>query len=362
MTVEIIEKEHKEAYQRKYEMEEFIKNFKEMPDRLLKYCEILLERENASPYSYQNTMSFRRLAIELTTYCNLNCIWCYRHDPNYKHILNQELSFKKLKGIISKTKGKFRMVHLGGLGEPLLYSNLYKAIDLSKKIANQIKITTNGTLITKEKIDEMTKRGLTHIEISIDAFDSEENYKLRGSDLNKLVESVRYINDKGFLHIQINSVVANINYDSLKNVVELFKECKNLHVLHFIPLFTTEQLRSSGIKRISDEDFKALLNKIQNDIEGYNLRWKLIPSPYGVKMDPVIEMKKRINICFTCFEDPYISVKGELLPCGRQKIYGGVDAANGFEKAWNHPKLLEYRKNMLIGHYPALCSKLCYLK
>ncbi len=104
------------------------------------------------------------------------------------------------------------------------------------------------------------------------------------------------------------------------------------------------------------------LYKIKADLEKYNLDWKMSPPPEGAVMDPIIEMKKRKNICFTCFEDPYLSVNCELLPCGRQKIYGGVDATVGFEKAWNHTKLLEFRKNMLEGKYPPLCSQLCYLK
>ena len=53
---------------------------------------------------------------------------------------------------------------------------------------------------------------------------------------------------------------------------------------------------------------------------------------------------------------------GELIPCVRLKPYGGEDATKGFEKVWNHPKILEVRKNMLEGRYPPLCGKICYLK
>ncbi len=62
---------------RKKEMQAYIENFKDMPDRLLKYNEILLEGEDACPECYQDTMSYRRLAVALTTRCNLSCQWCY---------------------------------------------------------------------------------------------------------------------------------------------------------------------------------------------------------------------------------------------------------------------------------------------
>jgi len=347
----------------KKEMEEFMAHFDDMPDRLMKYIEILLRRENASPYSYQDTMSFRRLAIELTTRCNINCIWCYRRDPAYKHILNKDMPFEKLMKIVENTKGKFRMVHLGGLGEPLLYPKIIDAVQLVKNLSDKVKITTNGTLLTEEIVDKLVDAGLTHIEISIDAFNKYKNIEFRGANLNKILEIVKYISDQNRFHLQINSVVSNINYEYLFNAVEFLKECENIKVLHLIPLFETKQCHEHGIKRISEDEFQRLLKKLYEDIQKYGLKWKLEPPVHGgIKADPIIEMKRRLNICFTCFEDPYISVEGELLPCGRLKVYGGVDATIGFEKAWNHPKLLKFRENMLKGKIHKLCKQLCYLK
>lgn len=354
-------KEERMMVKRKKEMKEFYRNFKGMPDRLLKYLEILLEEKDASPYSYQDIMSFRRLAIEVTTKCNLNCLWCYRRDPNYKFILNKNISVEKLKEFVKNTKGEFRIVHLGGLGEPTLHPHFLDIIELSKNLSEKIKVTTNGTLLTKRLINEMIKRELTHIEISIDAFTEEKNREFRGSDLKDLIEIAKYISNETNLELQINSVVCSLNYEHLFPMVEVLENAKKLTV-HTIPLFETKQMRDIGVRRISDERYTSLLRKIKADIEKYNLDWKMSPPPEGAAMDPIIEMKRKKNICFTCFEDPYLSVNCELLPCGRQKVYGGADATVGFEKAWNHPKLVEFRKNMLEGKYPLLCSQLCYLK
>jgi len=356
---------------RKKEMEAFMSNFKEMPDRLLKYCEILLEESDATPESYQDTMSFRRIAIELNTKCNLRCAWCYRLDPNYAHVLNKMMPIEKFRDIVNNTKGRFRKVVLGGLGEILLYPNILEAIELSKKLSDNISITTNCSTLTKELIDSLVEKGLTHIELSIDAFGIDDDYKIdrfiidkfriRHTDSHKL-KLIKYINDQNVLSLQINSVVLDINYNSLKQIVEVLKDNRNLKYLHFITLFTTKQLRDIGIQRIPDEKYISLLKSVSDDIKKYNLNWEITPSPLSILSDPIIQMKKRKNICFTCFEDPYINVDGKLLPCGRQKKWEGVDATMGFEKAWNDPKLVLFRKNMLNGNYPKLCGDLCYLK
>ncbi|GEM_PF-3034706 len=351
----------KKINSRKKEMVEFMENFKTMPDRLLKYCEILLEGENASPYCYQDPKSYRKLAIALTSKCNKHCVWCYRFDPSYKEVLNKELPFAKLKKIINNTKGKFSMVHLGGLGEPLMYPRLLDAISLARKLADRVKITTNASLLTKDLINKMIKRGLTDIEISIHTFEEAAEKKYRGVDLKNSLEKVIYISNHTGLVTQVNTLVSSLNYRSLFSLAEVLKKAKKL-TLHAIPFFETKQCLDRGIRRVSEKQYKTLLDKIQSDINKYKLNWKMSPSAEGSVLDPVIEMKKKKNICFTCFEDPYISEIGELLPCPRTKPFGGVDAAIGFEKAWNHSKLVKFRQNMLKGDYPALCGQLCYLK
>jgi MoaA/NifB/PqqE/SkfB family radical SAM enzyme len=351
----------KNISQRKKEMEEFVGNFKDMPDRLLKYSEILLEGENASPYSFQDTMSFRRLAIALTSKCNKHCFWCYRFDPMYRNVLNKELPFEKLKKMVKNTKGKFRMVHLGGLGEPVLYPHLLDTIKLVRKLSDKIKITTNASLLSKDLIDKMVKNGLTHIETSIHAFQEKEEKRTSGVDLKDSLEKVIYMSNKTNLDVQVNIIISSLNYKWLSPLVGSLKEAKKLS-LHTIPLFETKQCIDKGVRRLSDKEYRALLDRIKAEIDKYNLDWQMFPSPEGSVVDPVIEMKKKMNICFTCFEDPYISEIGEFLPCPRTKPFGGVDASVGFEKAWNHPKLLKFRENMLKGNYPNLCGQLCYLK
>lgn len=355
-------RELKNIYYRKKEMEAFMKNFAGMPNRLLKYCEILLKGRNASPFSFQDTMSFRKLAISITSKCNRKCAWCYRFDPAYKDILNKELPFEKFKKIISNTKGKFHMIHLTGLGEPTLYPHLLPAIKLSRKKADKVKITSNASRLNKELIDNMEKSGLTDIEISIWMFDAKAEKKFRGVELNDSLQKVIYLANNTNLEVQVNIVVCSLNYKLLFLLVKSLRKAKKL-TLHTIPLFETKQCREAGIKRVSTEKYKALLIKVKADIDKYNLNWQMSPTPEGSAMDPIIEMKKERNICFTCFEDPYISEAGELVACTRStEQSSGVDATVGFEKAFNHPLLVKFRENMLKGKYPILCGQLCYLK
>ena len=347
---------------RKKEMLAYMENFTDMPDRLLKFNEILLEGKDATPFCYQDTMSYRHIAVTLTTHCNLSCKWCYRRDPQYKSALDKELDIAVYRKFVENTKGRFRLVHLAGLGEPTLYPKLIEAIQLSKKLSENIIFTSNGSLLTTEKIDKYVEAGLTHMEISIDAFDKEKLKEYRGVDLDHLYRIVLYISEKTPLRLQINSVVSTENYHSLKGIVRTFKEAKNIKVWHTIPLFKTAQMHDQGITPLNNKDYQNLLLSIEEEIKEEGLSWRVSPTHFGVQLDPVIEMKRKHNICFSCFDDPYINVDGLFNFCPRQEYNAVVDISVGFEKAWNHPALLKFRKNMLNGSYPRYCGMLCFLK
>jgi MoaA/NifB/PqqE/SkfB family radical SAM enzyme len=348
---------------KKTEMIEFMRqSFDGYPDRLLKYIEILLDGKNASPYCYQDTMSYRHLAISLNTYCNKNCTWCYRKDSAFKNILNKQMDFSVLEKIIKNTKGRFPKVYLTGIGEPLLYPRYTDAIREVRKITDNVVLTTNGSLLSEKKIDELTDAGLTHIEISIDCFDEEMQKKHRGTDLQHLHKMVKYISDKNILKLRINSVVNTITLPYLWNAVDYLKDCENIKTYHIIPMFDVEQMREIGVSSVPEPEMKKLLVHLESKARECGLNWGFYPSSYGINMYPSIAMKKRLNICFVCFESPTISVDGMLMPCPRQMTWGGVDATVGFEKAWNSPHLLKFRENMLAGDYPVHCEKLCYLK
>lgn len=351
-----------QEHSRKTEMNEFMSIFEGMPDRLSKYMEIVTFKEKASPVCYQDTMSYRRLAIAVTTYCNISCKWCYRFDPKFAKILNKHMDIEVFKKIIRNSEGRFRLIHLAGTGEPLMYPHLYEAITIAREKTDQVKITTNGTIIGPKEVDALVKAGLTHIEFSIDAFTLQELTDFRGSNLDKIVEVLKYISANTDLVLQINSVVNKINYDSLFKVVETLKEVKNIDNLHTIPLFNTAQMREEGIDHtVSDEDYRKLLRQIEDDIEKEGLSWKVNPPSKGVGVDPIIEIKRQHKTCFTCFEDPYIDTEGNLTICGRREFHPVSDATEGFEKAMNAPKILQFRENMLNHRYDKFCETLCYL-
>lgn len=340
--------------------------FDSKPGRLAKYMEILLLGKDASTLAYQEKSDFRRIVINPTTRCNLNCLWCHRQEPRFKKHLNKDLDFEKFKKFIPGLKGATR-IHLGGLGEFLLYPKLFDLIKLCRQYVPEVVLTTNLTLLTPEMTHKLTEAGLTYLEASIDGFASGLQQKYRGSviaDIDKILPNLKYFSDYANIPIQINSVVSGLNLKSLYPAVDKIKDIKNVVCLHTIKLFMTDFMKNNGIKRITAKQHRDLLAHFHKRAEQLGLN-KLVFSPDidEVDLDPVITMKDKYNICFVAFEDPTIDCEGYLVPCGR---ISNVKLDNvfklGFDKAWNGPKARQFRKNMLLGKPLIWCQGECGLK
>jgi len=343
-------------------MTKFMRNFEGNAERLKKYSELLLLGNEASPVSYMNREGLRRICITLTTKCNLECVWCHRNETRFNNYLEKEMPFEMFQSIIQGLKD-FKWLHIGGLGEPLMYKNIFQAIKEARQSIPNVKITTNSTLLTKGNCNKLVDSGLTYLEASIDGFDNITNKKMRGVSEDKLIENLHYLSDNSNLPIQINIVISNVNYESLFEAVDRLKDVRNIVLLHTIPLFMTKHMQSLGIGEITTEQHSALLLHWKKRISALNLKMNVWPDIYETQLDPVITMKRRHNQCFTVYEDPFINVFGYLSPCGRlQEMCLDNVLELGFDGAWNGPKMLSWRKQQLRGNYTKLCELECHMR
>lgn len=187
-------------------------------------------------------MNFDNLIFIITYDCNLNCSYCpvkkTKKNINLKVI---EQTFKKI--------NKINKIKFFG-GEPLLEYKKIKHIVKKSPTASKFEITTNGTLLNKEKISFFKKNNF-EIRISIDGNQTTQE-KERGKNSNKIFKLPKK---------EIGTFVANMVI-SPKNV---FQFSENLEFLikygfkkfNFIPAFFNKW------KIIEIKEFKKQCEKIK---------------------------------------------------------------------------------------------------
>lgn len=342
----------------------FLNFFKDSPGRLKKYIELLTLKGKATPYATTDRKSLGTVAVVINTKCNLKCVWCHREEKHYKDsgYLERNGNLEKLKKLLPKLKG-FECIHWGGLAEPLLNKDIFELTKFAKTIVPRVKVTTNGTALNPKIVTKIIDSGMTDVEVSLDGFDGETNMKYRGSNEDKIIEYLEDLSNRSTIPIQINSVVSAVNIHSLWDAIDKIKNVKNIKNMHTIPLYVTKHMTDLNIGPAKIEDHIKLLTHWRERINHYGLKIKISPDTEDVTYDPVVSMKRLHNLCYTVYEHPFINLDGNITPCGRlQHIQLDSVLDNGFDAAWNGPKIVKWRKEQLAGNYGTYCQRECHMK
>ena len=211
--------------------------------------------------------SFEYLRISVTDRCNYRCSYCMPSEifnKNYNYISQDKiLSYEEIIRVacILKKIG-LKKIRLTG-GEPLLRKNIDKLVHKLKTEAKiqHISMTTNGSLLTDEKLHILKKAGLDSLTLSLDTLKSEKIKQINGAkkqfNICEILEGI----EKYFGHIKTNTVIIKgINDDELLDIIDLLKEFKS--EIRFIEYMDVGETHDWNLNKVIPT--KELITKIKH--------------------------------------------------------------------------------------------------
>ncbi len=130
--------------------------------------------------------TFKKVYIEITSVCNLACSFCPPTE-RAKGLIKVEQFEKVLDQIRPHTK----YIYLHVKGEPLLHPRIDQLLDAAHERGFKVNITTNGTLIRKQREKLLGKPALRQMNFSLHSFDGHEGSENRERYLGDILEFVR---------------------------------------------------------------------------------------------------------------------------------------------------------------------------
>lgn len=103
---------------------------------------------------------FKKIYVEITNICNLNCSFCSKDNKVKKF-----LSVSEFATILNKINDYTDYLYLHVKGEPLMHPDLDDILKLCNKYNKKVNITTNGTLLSKRDI--LIKNKVRQVNISL---------------------------------------------------------------------------------------------------------------------------------------------------------------------------------------------------
>jgi len=268
------------------------------------------------------TIMPRYLQLEISKECNLKCVGCYRGDNTSTVDLKGErnLTLSKLQEIIDMIPTVKTVTFLGD-GEPLMNKNLSSILRylVSRKINSWL--TTNGTLITQEMVDEWEECRVTEVHISLDSMHKDMYEKMRvGASFEKVMEAVKVVG-RSKVPLFINFLAYQETINDLPDIIRLLVDNNGKGINMLFPIFLLGSDLKGELTRPKNDKLNRTYIQKATKIAGDNgITW--------IGGEP--SLSPSFRHCNLPFALPYITLGGDVYGCcyavgvGRTEWYQGV--------------------------------------
>ncbi len=266
-------------------------------------------------------MDFKKIYIEITNICNLNCPFC-PPDNRKKEFMTLD-NFEK---ILDKIKSYTKYIYLHVKGEPMLHPEFDKFVKLAFEKGFFVNITTNGTLL--EKHLNSTKY-LRQINISLHATNDE-----------KIIKTARQIKD-----CYVNFRVWNFNEKS--STIDLLQKEFSANIYDKL----NEKMIEMNHKSLASETNFTIKDNYYISIQN-EFKWPEICS--GNYQPPYTN-----GYCHALKDHIAILVDGTVVPCCLDNN-GDINLGNIYNNSLEEILNSEKFQKIINGFKQRICvEKLC---
>lgn len=188
---------------------------------------------------------YKKIYIEITNKCNLNCTFCSEAKRK-----KEKITLENFEEIIKKINNYTDYIYLHVKGEPLLHPEIDKILDIAEKYNLKVNLTTNGTLFPNVVDKIKDKKALHKINFSLH---SENNYK---NYLENIFENVKKLSTDTVAIYRLWTLNNNELDKKSQEIVEKIKNFYNLDEKTYKNLKTKNNIKiSSTIYVDKDNEF-----------------------------------------------------------------------------------------------------------
>lgn len=170
---------------------------------------------------------YKKVYLEITNNCNLNCDFCTKNKRKSKFMDYHEFTF-----ILEKLKPYTKYLYFHVLGEPLMHPNINEFIDIASSSFG-VNITTNGYLINRIK----DNKNIRQLNISLHSFNKKYSLSL-DEYLENIFNTIETLKEYTYISLRIwnnspltktliekinNRYKSNLDYQNIQNNTTITK-------------------------------------------------------------------------------------------------------------------------------------------
>lgn len=159
---------------------------------------------------------YKRIYIEITNNCNLNCSFCSKVLKPRRNMTLEEFEI-----VLNKIKGFTDYIYLHVKGEPLVHKDIIEFINKANEYNLKVNLTTNGTLFNKYAKELGKCKNLNKINFSLHCEHNKSNY------LEDIFDNIKYLPNTTVIY-RLWTMKNNELDNNSQEIVDKIKEYYNL--------------------------------------------------------------------------------------------------------------------------------------
>ena len=262
-------------------------------------------------------MKFKKIYIEITNVCNLNCSFCIKDNR-----IKKNMSIDEFENILRQIDKYTDYIYLHVKGEPLIHNNLDEILSLTNKYNKYVNITTNGVFL-KEKVNILKKyNNIRQINISLHSENNKINYI---EDIMEAVDNLKNI----FIVYRFWTLKDNKLDNKMLKYLEIIREKYNIDNSTYEEIINGKNIKIKNnvyINKDKEFEWPDINNNYYNEY-GFC---------YGLKNQIGILVDGTITIC--CLDSFGVSNLGNIFKDGMDNVIDS-DKVKKIIKGFNDRKV-----------------------
>lgn len=299
--------------------------------------------------------------IETSRACNLRCKMC---EYSYRTDNGPTMRLEEFKAVLAEFP-YVQSVDITGIGEPFCNNDFLDILRHAKSLGVYVVFSTNGNLLTEDKMRALIDMGTDEVRFSLDAATKATHEEIRrGSDFTRVTGAIstfsRMVEESRVAKPRrhISCTISRENLDEAPLVVNL-AQLLGANGVTFLDLIVFQGGVYEANARIgvaSEEQLARIRRQIREAAERTGVE---VTTGLGLS----IEQPGRM-ICMRPWINAYINVMGDVYPCCRvtqrnektDKYKLGNLFVDRFDDIWNSPAYQTLREEMA---HPTAIPRVC---
>jgi len=328
--------------------------------------DFLVQQTDNGYILHEKRPDLRKVYLEITARCNLDCITCIRHSW-------QECPGDMDMGIFEKILADLeelpvcREVVLGGFGEPLMHPEIGEIVARLKEKGYKVRITTNGMLLQGELLEQLVEQRVDEVIVSVDSFKEKRFADIRRGELDRLLENLaelKRVKDERetiFPRLGLEFVLMQKNQEELESLSRCARELGVLSILvtHLLPY--REEMVDEILYGKGEREQRLALKLWTSPVSGSATMCTMnLPSPnWGAERSCdfvssracTVTWQGEVSSCYALMHsNRYFIFRREKQV--EAHSFGNV-AERPLREIWNSPRYLKFRNRVRYFDFPS---------